>query len=132
MVETPITSATKAFQGFLNEIDTNLTTLIPDPGEAGTIAVTNSGTLLLTTVSGVESRVLPPPSFVGQKIDISLNVNGGTSVNVTASSGFDPGGASTTLNFSAVGQSARIYAVQEGGALVWRVLRADSSEPTLS
>jgi hypothetical protein len=133
MVETPITSAKEAYQGFLNGIDTNLATVIPDPGDGGTIDVSNSGTLLLTSGASNEGRDLPAPTFEGQRINVCFDVDGGGEVDIrTLTDGFDPGGTDNGLIFDAAGESARIYAVREGGTLVWRVLRADNSEPTLS
>lgn len=121
-----------ALQKYLNTIDANLTNEITDPGNAGTIGVTNSGTLLLTSGVGAETRTLPSPTFVGQKMDICMDVDGGGNISVSTVLGFDPAATNDTLVFSVAGQSARIYAVREGDALVWRVLRADFSEPTLS
>lgn len=120
-----------AFQKFLSQVDESLTTLITDPGDGGTIDVSNSGVLLLTVASGIQTRTLPAPTFEGQTMVITLDVLTGTSVVVSTSAGLDSGGTNGSLVFDAAGESARLFAVREGGTLVWRVLRADGSEPTL-
>lgn len=119
-----------AFQKFLNAVDASLSVLIPDPGDAGTIDVSNSGVLLMTT-AGVETRDLPPPTFLGQKIDLILDVSAGpVTVSLTAGS-FDDG-TNTDLVWSSPPEACRIYAVQAGGVLAWRVLLGDAAEPTLA
>ena len=132
MVETPIIGAKGAFQGFLNGVDTNLTTVIPDPGIGGTIDVSNSGTCILTHDTSSFSRTLPAPTFIGQKIDLVLDTISSGTLTVSTPAGYDSGGTNGSLLFTVAGQSARVYAVEEGGTIVWRVLRADKSEPALS
>jgi hypothetical protein len=78
--------------------------IIPDPGDAGTIDVSRSGILEITTV-GVETRTLPDPTFRGQQLDIVMVVDGGDCV-ITASSPVNQTGH-TTLTLSAVGGFGR-------------------------
>lgn len=120
-----------ALQKYLNAIDTNLTNVLTDPGDGNAVGVTNSGTLVLTTGGSGETRDLPDPTFVGQKIDICLDVHGGGNVAVNFDSDLDGGGGSV-LTFTAAGQAVRLIGVQVGGGLAWRILRADNAVPTIS
>lgn len=78
--------------------------IIPDPGDGGTIDVSRSGILEITT-AGAETRTLPDPTFRGQQIDIVMVVNGGNCV-ITAASPVNQTGH-TTLTLSAVGGFGR-------------------------
>lgn len=120
-----------ALQKYLNVIDTNLTNVLTDPGDAGTVSVTNSGTLVLTTGGSGETRDLPDPTFVGQKIDVCLDVHGGGDVAINFDSDITDNG-DNVLTFTAAGQAARLIGVQSGGSLAWRVLRGDNAAPTIS
>jgi len=79
-------------------------TIIPDPGDAGTIDVSRSGICEISTAAA-ETRTLPDPTFRGQQIDIVMVVNGGNCV-ITAASPVNQTGH-TTLTLSAVGGFGR-------------------------
>lgn len=122
-----------AIQKYLNAIDAeDLTNQITDPGDGEAISVANSGTLVLTHTTGNATRTLAAPTFVGQKIDIVLSALTSGDVTVDTASGFDASSTNDLLVFDAAGESARIIGVQEGDALIWRVLRADNAVPTLT
>lgn len=126
--------AAASFQAYLNLVDIDLTNLLTDPGDAGAIPVTNSGTLLMDCASGAETRTLADPSFAGQKLDLVLNNNAGTSIAVTAASDLDSIG-NTVLTFDTEGETARLVGIQvDGTDLVWRVFLCDgtSAAPALS
>lgn len=78
--------------------------IIPDPGDGGTIDVSRSGILEITT-AGAETRTLPDPTFRGQQLDIVMVTRVGNCV-ITASSPVNQTGH-TTLTLSAVGGFGR-------------------------
>ena len=76
---------------------------------------------LLTT--GAETRTLGRPTILHQMLTIVLDVDGGNCV-LTVATGFDQAGA-TTITFQDAGDYITLIAVQDTGALVWRVLGFD-------
>ena len=74
--------------------------VIRDPGDAGTIDVSRSGILELTSAAA-ETRTLPDPVFRGQEIAIYMVVDGGD-ITITASSPVNQTGH-TSIVASAVG-----------------------------
>lgn len=95
---------------------------ITDPGNAGAIAVVASGHAHLTT-AGAETRTLAAPTFLGQELTLSMDVDGGDCV-VTVATGLDAYG-STTITFNDAGDWCALRAIQVGGALRWRVVRSE-------
>ena len=79
--------------------------IIPDPGASGTIDVSRSGYLELTSV-GVETRTLPDPTFRGQVLDIVFIVDGGN-ITMTADSAVNQTG-NNTITFTDVGEHTRL------------------------
>ena len=79
--------------------------LIPDPGNAGTIDVSRSGYLELTTAAA-ETRTLPDPTFRGQIIDLVFITDGGNCV-VTSDSAVNQTG-NNTITFTDVGEHTRL------------------------
>ncbi len=135
--------AATALQNFLNSTGAaslgaggaGVATVAPitDPGDGNAIDVENSGYLDLTHTSGVETRTLADPTFIGQEIIVYLGVDldsyGGV-VSVVAANLVTTG--DDTVNFDAVGQCVIYYAIQQGGALRWRIERALNNEPGTS
>jgi hypothetical protein len=97
---------------------------IVDPGDAGAIPVTNSGTVALVT-EGAETRTLAIPTFVGQEITISMKTDGGAGV-VTVASAFNEAG-NNTITFDDPGETVILRAVEVGAALAWRPLSIDGA-----
>ena len=79
--------------------------VIADPGNAGTIDVSRSGYVELTS-AGAETRTLPDPTFRGQILDIVFIVDAGDCV-VTASSAVNQTG-NNTITFTDVGEHTRL------------------------
>lgn len=128
-----VEQAAAAFQAYLNFTDEGLTNQLTDPGDAGAIPVTTSGTLLMDC-AGVETRTLPDPTFVGQRLDLCLDNNAGTSIAVTAASDLDSVGG-TTLTYTVEGSCARLVGIQvDGTTLRWATFLPDGSgaAPVLS
>lgn len=80
-------------------------TIIPDPGNAGTIDVSRGGMCEIST-TGAETRTLPDPTFRGQQLDIVMVLDGGDCV-ITASSPVNQTGH-TTITLSAIGGFIRL------------------------
>jgi len=92
---------------------------ITDPGDAGAIPVTTSGVCAMTSTAGAgETRTLAIPSFIGQQLVLTLDVDGGDVV-ITAASTVD--GTNDTLTFDAAGETLILVGTQIAGVLAWRI-----------
>jgi len=92
---------------------------IADPGDAGAIPVTRSGTVAITTTGVVDTRTIANPTFAGQRIALSLDVDAGDAVITVASAANQAG--NNTLTMADAGDIIELIAVQVAGALVWRI-----------
>ena len=98
------------------------TAAIADPGNAGAIAVTNSGTCPLVS-AGAETRTIAAPTFAGQRIVLACKTYVGNIV-VTASAAINQTG-NTTITLNGAGDFIELVGVELGGAKVWRVSAND-------
>lgn len=94
-----------------------------DPGNGGAIPVTSSGVCALTSTGAGETRTLAIPSYVGQRLTLIHDTDGGN-INVTASQGVNKAGH-TTIPFGDAGDFIELVAATVGGALRWRVVATD-------
>lgn len=109
----------------LRETDTlnaGLANSIADPGDAGAVPVTRSGTCPLVS-AGAETRTLAVPTFAGQQISLGFKTDGGDCV-VTVASGVNVTG-NNTLTFDNAGEHILLVGVEVGAALAWRVICND-------
>ena len=106
-----------------NRIDSP-TQVIADPGASGAIPVTRSGQCAVTT-AGAESRTVAIPTFVGQTLSISLDVDGGD-LTVTFASAINQAG-NTIATIADAGDHLKVEGVQVAGAPVWRVIANDGA-----
>ena len=97
--------------------------MIADPGDGGAIPVTQSGSCGLTTTGVDDTRTLAAPTFVGQELNIYLDVDAGDAV-ITASAGVNQTG-NNTLTGADAGDQLLLVAVEIGTALVWRIVSND-------
>lgn len=95
---------------------------ITDPGDAGAIPVTSSGSVMLTT-AGAETRTLAIPTFVGQYLNIGLDTDGGDCV-ITVAQPVNQTG-NNTLTGADAGDQISLIAITVGGAFRWRVVCND-------
>lgn len=95
---------------------------ILDPGNAGAIPVTASGSVPIVT-GGAETRTLADPSFPGQILNIYLKTDGGDAV-ITSASPVNQAG-NNTLTMADVGDQIVLMAVEDGSDIEWRVLAND-------
>lgn len=97
----------------------SLATVIADPGNGGAIAVTASGTCLLTSAGAGETRTIAIPTFTGQTIVLAHSVDGGD-ITITAASAINEAGK-TKMTFTDVGEVILLQAVQRGATRFWSV-----------
>lgn len=99
-----------------------VTNVIADPGASGAVPVTSSGTCAVTT-AGAETRTVAIPSFAGQVLGLSFNVDGGDCV-VTFAQAINQTG-NTVATAADAGDHLLLQGVTIGGALRWRVVAND-------
>jgi len=97
---------------------------ISDPGDGGSVDVSRSGYVELTT-SGAETRTLPDPTFRGQQLDIVFITDGGNCV-ITSSSAMNQTG-NNTATFADVGDHQRLVGIADGptDSFEWREIAND-------
>jgi len=93
---------------------------IPDPGNAGAIAVTKSGICNITSGGAGHTRTIAAPSFDGQTLCVTHTVDGGTAV-ITVATTVDKV-ANNTITLTAAGDTIAMIGVSDGGVLRWRVI----------
>lgn len=99
--------------------------VIADPGDAGAIPVDESGTCAITT-AGAETRTLAIPTFAGQEIAISMDVDGPGDCVITSAEAFNQTG-NNTITLNDAGDFILLVGVTVGGALRWRVAANDGA-----
>ena len=70
--------------------------------------------------AAAETRTLPRPSHVGQRLTLAMEVDGGDCV-ITSSAAINPTG-NTIITFDAAGEAVELLAVRIGADLFWRVV----------
>ncbi len=98
---------------------------VADPGDGGAIPVTRSGQCAITTTGVDDTRTLAAPSYVGQVLAISLDVDAGDAV-ITAAAAINQTG-NTVITMADAGDTVVLVGVQVGGAKVWRVVSNDGA-----
>ena len=99
-----------------------LTHVITDPGNAGAIPVTKSGSLALTS-AGAETRTLAIPTFKGQQIALYDDTHVGNIV-ITSAQALNQAG-NTIMTFGAVRDNIVLEAITVGAYLRWQVIAND-------
>jgi len=116
--------AALANDGTLTLAAANLPTTeaIADPGDAGAIAVTNSGSCPIVS-EGAETRTLADPTFAGQILNLCFKTDGGA-VTITAASPINQTGNNTML-FEDEGDNLVLIGCNDGADIEWRVVAND-------
>jgi hypothetical protein len=117
-------TANTEVESCLAEIYPKAPVAIADPGDAGAIPVTRSGTVAITTTGVVDTRTLAIPGLAGIELGISLDVDAGDAV-ITVASAINQTG-NNTITMEDAGDFIVLKAVQKAGALVWRVVANDT------
>lgn len=97
---------------------------VADPGDGEAIPVAQSAHIAFTTGGAGETGTLAAPTFVGQKLVLALDVDGGGNRVVTAAAAVNQAG-NNTLTFADAGDILVLEAVQIGGSPVWRITAND-------
>lgn len=99
---------------------------LADPGDGGRIApITSAFVRLVSQHAGPgETRLLSDPLFIGQKLDLFFETDGGA-VTITADSAINQTGNNTLL-FEDGGDHLRLVGARDGsGGMEWRVVVND-------
>ena len=115
-------TAQTTVEAALQEIYPKAPVAITDPGAAGAIPVTRSGSVAITTAEA-ETRTLAIPAVAGITLAISLDVDLGTCT-ITAAAAINQTG-NNTIALDDAGDTIVLTAVQVAGGLVWRVVVND-------
>jgi hypothetical protein len=92
---------------------------IKDPGNAGTIDTSKSGSLAIVTAEA-ETRTLPDPDAVNQELYIYMQTDVGDCVITTSSAYIQSGTTTFTLNDA--GDTILLRGIKIGANLVWRLV----------
>lgn len=95
------------------------THVIADPGNAGAIPVTKSGSVMMTS-AGAETRTLAIPTFKGQRLALVCDTYVGDIVLTVAAPANQAG--NNTLTFGAARDCCVLLAITIGGALKWQLI----------
>lgn len=98
--------------------------VIADPGNAGAIPVTNTGSVQIVS-AGAETRTLAVPTKVGQQLAISMKTDGGDCVITVAAAINQTGNNTITLNDAA--DFILLTAIQSGSNYRWKVTANDGA-----
>lgn len=123
LADTGAFTAATTVEAALAEIYPKIPVAIADPGAAGAIPVTRSGTVAITTAAA-ETRTLAIPAAAGLVLTLALTVDGGNAV-ITAASAINTAG-NNTITMQDAGDVVTLTAVQVGAALAWRVTANDT------
>lgn len=102
----------------------NARTLIPDPGNAAAIPVTQSGYCPLVS-TGSDTRTLAVPPAIGLEICLYLKTDGGSCV-VTVASAINQTG-NNTIAMNDVRDVIILRAIESGSSKVWMVVANDGA-----
>jgi hypothetical protein len=100
-----------------------LTTAIADPGDAGQIPVTNSGTVAIVQDGAAETRLLAAPTFAGQLLMIDSKTYAADTV-ITVAAPINQTG-NNTITINAAGDFILLAGIEKDAAKVWRVIASD-------
>lgn len=115
-------TAQTTVEAALQEIYPKAPVAIADPGAAGAVPVTKSGSVAITTAAA-ETRTIAIPGVAGISIAISMDVDAGDCV-ITAAAAINQTG-NNTITLNDAGDTIVLTAVQKAGTLIWRVVVND-------
>jgi predicted RecA/RadA family phage recombinase len=107
-----------------NTVHNALTASIADPGNAGAIPVTDSGSVDIVT-TGAQTRTLAAPSYTGQLLLVSMKTDGGDCVITCATTVNQTGNNTVTLNDA--GDAVLLVGKTNGANKRWSVASNDGA-----
>lgn len=110
----------------LQEIYPHVPAAIADPGDGGAIPVTRSGNCALTSGADAETRTLAIPTKAGQRLSLSMKVDGGGDIVITVAAAFNQTG-NNTITMGDAGDTVILEAVLVAAALVWKIVLNDGA-----
>lgn len=110
-------------EGALAEVMKYIPLTLADPGTGAPIPVTRSANIAITTAAA-ETNTLAIPTFIGQKLILTMNVRAVGDRVVTAAVAVNQTG-NNTLTFGAAGDTIILEAIKVAGTLRWRVTSND-------
>lgn len=113
---------TSTVEAALAELQSMGARVITDPGNAGAIPVTRSGTCPIVT-TGAQTRTLAAPTFINQRLVLYFQTDGGDCV-VTVAGTINVAG-NNTITLNDANDTIQLVAVYNGSALRWRVAEND-------
>ena len=118
-------TAQTTVEAALQEIYPKAPVAIADPGDAGAIPVTRSGSVAITTAAA-ETRTLAIPAVAGITLVINCDVYAVGDAVITVAAAINQTG-NNTITINTAGDTVVLTAVQVAGALVWRVVVNDGA-----
>jgi len=109
---------------YLRWHERKLAQAIADPGDAGAIPVTRSGSVGLTSGGSAETRTLAIPGLAGITLAISHAVDGGGAITIAVASAINQTG-NNRIALQDAGDTIVLAAVLVGAVLAWRVVVND-------
>jgi len=117
-------TAQSTVEAALQEIFPKAPVAIADPGDAGAIPVTRSGSVGLTSGGSAETRTLAIPGLAGITLAISHAVDGGGAITIAVASAINQTG-NNRIALQDAGDTIVLAAVLVGAVLAWRVVVND-------
>jgi len=113
------TSAASGAAAWVRIAPDNVMHVITDPGNAGAIPATQSGSCKIVS-AGAETRTLAIPTFAGQKLSLYMDTDGGDCV-ITSAQRINVAG-NTTITLNDAGDIINLEAIRIANALRWQVV----------
>jgi hypothetical protein len=100
--------------------------LILDPGDANYLDTQYSGVCMLTSGASGETRKVAAPGFVGQRLLIGFDTDGGGDIDITFDVAVNNSG-NTIAAFDAVDDYLELVGVQRLGVTEWQIVSNQGS-----
>lgn len=97
---------------------------IADPGNGQAIPVDASGTIMLVSGAGNETRTVADPEFVGQEHTYTMKTDGGGDIVIASASAINQAG-NNRMTFANVRDTIKLVAIEAAAGLVWQVAYND-------
>lgn len=99
--------------------------ILGDPGDAGTIVVSQWGQVCPVVTATAETRTLAQPNRPGVQCAVALKTDGGD-LTLTVTGGYNADG-DTSITFADAGDWVRFESIDVGGSYYWRVIAQEGT-----